>query len=249
MKDESPTYSGTLDALREINACRSSMYRVLASFYWKELSQEQVEQLSAIDFSQLEDTNDLIAEGGRDLNKFLRRTYSGTRQTLAVDYARVFLAAGENEKRMAIPFESVFSSESGLLMQEPRDEVCKMMYAEHFEPDPTLHTPEDHLSFELEFMAMLCDQQTDAAQTNDVKEALRLHRVQSDFHKNHLLNWIDEFCDAIAQHCETTFYLAVSKITRGWIHQEYCTLEEIEDMVRDIEQSASDEPIEKGASC
>ena len=67
----------------------------------------------------------LIAEGFEDIRRYLRKCDTGTRQELAVDYAHTFLAAGNYESFAATPYESVFTSETGLLMQDARDEVYK----------------------------------------------------------------------------------------------------------------------------
>ena len=49
------------------------------------------------------------------------------RQELAVDFAGSILAAGSYEERRATPYESVFTSETGLLMQEARDDVYRFV--------------------------------------------------------------------------------------------------------------------------
>ena len=213
--------------LVELTRTRAGIYRLFASLYFKELSIQQMVQLSQLDLSGLQELDAGIAEGMRDVVRDVRHAHEVAREDLAVDYSHTFLAAGttKNEKR-ACPYESVFTSDQGLLMQEARDEVYRYMLAEHVEPDNHLHVPEDHLSFELEFMATLCERLASAVENGMSTEAERLLTVQRAFHAEHLLNWIDDFCDAVLACCRTRFYGGVAKMTRGYVHLDADLMEE-----------------------
>lgn len=216
-----------MEDLNELMKTRAGIYRMFSSLYFTELTGEQVEAFSQMDFAALEGTDPLLEEGARDIARALRRVDTTTREDLAVDYAHCFLAAGttKNERR-ACPYESVFTSEAGLLMQDARDQVYKMMLAEHLEPDEDLHVPEDHLSFEFEFMADLCDRVAETVEAGDLTEARRLLGVQGEFHEKHQLNWIDAFCDALEACCRTDFYRGVAKMTRGFVSYETMLIED-----------------------
>lgn len=217
-----------------LNRDRSILYRLLSSLFWRELNDNQIEQLSLAEPEFPKGETDLMEQGWSDMQAYLAKRNSGTRQELAVDYAHTFLAAGNNDDRMAIPFESVFMSETGLLMQEPRDEVCKAFLSEHVSPSEELHTPEDHIAFELEFLAVMAQHQNEALESNDVQEALRLCDVQASFHEQHLLNWVDVFCDAIKACCRTQFYRGVADLTRGWVRLDEACIAEIRRLVEDV---------------
>ncbi len=203
-----------------LNEGRAAFYRTLAHLYFTEVSAEQVEHMAAQDFAGMSGSDPLIAEGFEDIRRYLRKRDSGTRQELAVDYAHTFLAAGNYESFAATPYESVFTSETGLLMQEARDEVYKAYCAEHVQPSETLHTPEDHLTFEFEFIATLLERTNDALQADDLAETLRYARTARDFNEAHQLNWVDDLCDAVMDCAQTRFYRGLSKVTRGWVHLE-----------------------------
>lgn len=208
------------DELTSVNEGRAGMYRTLAYLYFKELTQEQLEHIAAQDFAGLPPEEDLVAAGFADMHAYLRRMNSGTRQTLAADYAHTFLAAGNYDSFAATPFESVFTSETGLLMQEARDEVYKAYCAEHVQPREALHTPEDHVSFEFEFMAHLLDRTNEALAAGDAAGALELAQKARDFHAEHLANWVYDLCDAIEDVAQTRFYRGVAKVTRGFVQLE-----------------------------
>ena len=197
---------------------RAGFYRTIASLYLSELDAAGIERLAnAIDpGTSLGDAT--MEEGWRDIAAYLRHRDSATRLDLAVDFAGAILAAGSYEERKATPYESVFTSESGLLMQEARDDVYRLMCEQHLGVREDLRTPEDHLSFECEFMAKLADRQAQALEEGRADEALAALKAQREMHANHLLNWIDAYCDCLDEAAKTRFYRGVSKLTRGFVH-------------------------------
>lgn len=204
----------------ELNCGRADFYRMLSQLYFKELTQEEIDHLASLDFEGMAGEDAQIAEGYNDLAHYLRRVNTGTRQELAVDYAHTILAAGNYETYAATPFESVFTSELGLLMQEARDEVYKAYCKYHIQPSDDLHTPEDHVSFEFEFLASLLEHINDALLAGKTEQAAEIARDVEAFHEQHQLNWIDDLCDAVLDVAETRFYRGVAKITRGFVHME-----------------------------
>lgn len=212
--------SSSVNEIVEVNAGRAAYYRMLAELLWKELTQEQIDHLAALDLKSLAQGDADLEEGYGDMASYLRRRNTGTRQELAVDYAHTFLAAGNYESFAATPFESVFTSEMGLLMQDARDEVYKSFCGEHIQPDEELHTPEDHLSFEFEFLATLLERTNAACLAGDFERAAMLSQKVAEFHDDHQLNWVDDFCDAVCDVAETRFYRGMSKVVRAFVHME-----------------------------
>lgn len=204
----------------EVNAGRAAYYRMLGELYFRELTQEQVDHLAGMDFAGLAGDDALIAEGYEDMRRYLRHANSGTRQALACDYAHTFLAAGNYETFAATPYESVFTSELGLMMQEARDEVYKMYCAQHIQPQADLHMPEDHLAFEFEFLATVIERTNAALLADDLDRACELAETVASFHRLHQLNWVDGLCDAVLDVAETRFYRGVAKVTRGFVHMD-----------------------------
>lgn len=211
---------GVLDELVEAMGARATVYRLLASLYFKELTDEQIAHIHGLDPFSFDGFDPLFAEGLHDIQRAVRKPNSGTREELAVDYAHAILGAGGYEERRATPFESVFTSEEGLLMQDARDQVLALFRAERLAPDPALRVPEDHLSFIFEFMAVLCDRFVQAVGAGDLAEARRNLGVQRRLHAEHLLNWIDAYCDVFDRVALTRFYRGVSKITRSFVHMD-----------------------------
>lgn len=225
--------------LVEVNRGRASFYRMLAQLYFKELTAEQVKHLAGMDFSGMSGDDETIAEGYADIRRYLRHANGGTRQELACDYAHTFLAAGNYETFADTPYESVFTSEMGLLMQEARDEVYKTFCSQHIQPDESLHLPEDHISFEFEFVATMLDRINDAILDGAFGHACELAQVVSDFHRDHQLNWIDDLCDSIDDVAQTRFYKGVGKVTRGFVHADTEVIADEIDALRELADPAA----------
>lgn len=214
----------------QLMAMRESVYRLLSSLYFKELTLDQIKFLRETDLSDLDELDPLLAEGAKNMRHGLHRVNEGTREDLAVDYAHTFLAAGTTKsENRACPYESVFTSRDGLIMQEARDNVYRIMLAEHLEPNQNLRIPEDHIAFIFEFVANLCARYNEAVESGNEAEAMRLFAVQRDFFNDHIASWIDQLCDAIEGCCRTDFYRGVSQMTRGFVRADGEMLKEMED--------------------
>ena len=140
--------------MREANETRAAFCRFLASLYLYKLADEQIEAFAHIEIAG---DGTAIDEGLRAIKEYLRHRHGGTRQELAVDYARVFLGAGSYDRILAPPYESVFTSEERILMQDARDGAVTYYRRGGLDLPADNTTPEDHLGFELQFAAVLAD--------------------------------------------------------------------------------------------
>lgn len=208
----------------EVDAARRGFYGFLASLYKLELSQDEIDAMAHQRYPM--DDPDL-GTGYARIAEYLRHRDSGTRQELAVDYAHVFLGAGEYEKRMAPPYESVYTSEEHLLMQDARDGVLVHYRAEDLDLPSENTTPEDHISFEFQFMGKLIERADHALQGGDNARYRDLCAKQQAFFREHLENWVGEFCNDVEHLSGTDFYQGVAQITRGFIHIEHGVLRQL----------------------
>jgi anaerobic sulfite reductase subunit A len=93
--------------------------------------------------------------------------------------------------------------------------------------DESFDVPEDHIAFEFEFMAYLCEETKAALAAKDDAKFSALLTDQMNFLTDHLLNWIPQFCADIGNFAETGFYKGVGKITSGYLHLEQLILAEM----------------------
>jgi TorA maturation chaperone TorD len=208
----------------EILRARENIYSFLSRIYRSEVSSEFLQNL----YSGLAHREDLD-DGYALLQKFIDSARGSDPHILvnqlAVEYARLFLNAGDPPH--VFPYESVYTSAYGLLMQEARDQVLKAYRMEGLDRDADFKEPEDHIAIELEFMAHLCRNAAEALEGGDIGKAHACIAKQRDFLETHLLKWIPRFCDELEPITRSDFYRAVAQITRHLLAVELETIDEI----------------------
>ena len=219
----------TKDDIITSGADRAGFYSFLAGVYLWEPTSEQIEAMAAANFPAGEDA---FGRGYALIVDYLRHRDTGTRQEIAVDYAHTFLGAGNYDKLMAPPYESVYTSEEHLLMQDARDGALSFYRSEGLDLPAENTTPEDHIGFEMQFMAKLIDRSCDALSAGDHAEFARLVRVQREFYVQHLANWLPAFIGDIERHCKTDYYRGVAQLTRAFLAEEKEQLEGLAEVVK-----------------
>lgn len=205
------------EELAMMNTARKGFYEFLASMYKLELTDEQIETLAK---QRLPIEDEYVGAGYAEVKEYLRHRDSGTRQELAVDYARVFLCAGMYEQLTAPPYESVYTSEEHLLMQDARDEVLVHYLSEELGLPADNTTPEDHLSFEFQFMAKLIERAQEAFEAGEHARYGELCAKQRAFYDEHLANWVPRLCADVRAYANTAFYRGIADVTEGFIKLE-----------------------------
>lgn len=203
---------------------RLAMYSFLARMYRTEVDADLLHALRSIDFA-VEGGDDEYASGLAHLQEYLAHPSFATRQDLAVDYAKVFLAAGISQGGAAFPYESVYTSEDGLVMQDARDDVVAL-YREKGLAVEGVVEPEDHIAFEFEFMGELIREGRQAALEKDEGALAASLEEQRSFMQRHLLNWVPEFCGDVKLYADTAFYGAIASVTAGFLSMDSSQIDE-----------------------
>ncbi len=121
--------------------------------------------------------------------------YARCTDDLAADYAGIYLT----HAMRAAPYESVWRDEDQLMMQAPTF-VVREFYTRHgMMVKNWRHQPDDHLSHELRFVALLLER-------GERREASR-------FLRTHLLVWLPLFTEKVEQRAETRFYADLATLT------------------------------------
>lgn len=218
-----------------IAACegRAAFYDLLAAIYFRPLSAEQIENIAETDWSEYADINELFADGLNDMTRYLRKRNSGTRQELAVDFTAAFAGTSSWKGRYAVPYESVHTSEEGLMFQEAYHEVFQLYKANRVAKAEGYDFPHDHLSFMCEFLVVLSERIETALKAGDDREALCQVRVSRAFLADHILSWFDTFQELALLLLETRFYRGVLKISKGFFLED---AELLDSMAIELEQ-------------
>ena len=207
---------------------RVSFYRMLGGLYLNELSEEDVERLSQGSFA----SSDLGVTPRRTRGFPIWRLISAVLlETCARSLPSISPARssppGFTKNAGRLRYESVFTSATGLLMQEARDDVYRYYCESGVEVDESLRMPEDHFSFECEFMALLADRSADKLAVGDTAGCLDDVNLQASFYADHLANWVDSLCACLEGCARTRFYRGVAKLTRGFVVEDGQLIEEM----------------------
>ncbi len=89
-----------------------------------------------------------------------------------MDFTGAFAGTSSWKGRYATPYESVFTSEEGLLFQDSYHEVYRLYRQNSVRKSPGYDFPDDHLSYLCEFQALLASRAVRALETNDAECAL-----------------------------------------------------------------------------
>lgn len=212
--------------IKELMEGRATMYALLARAFHKEVDEAFYKQLTSMRYPQ--------GSQNRDINDAFKRLYAYVRharpdepELLAGEYARVFLGSGVLNGNAAFPYESVYTSSHGLVMQEARDEVLAIYRSQGVDKDETWKDPEDHIALELEFMEILSRRCADAVGSNNNEAAESLVKTQYRFLIDHLMNWAPRFLGDVSKYAEVDFYPAFAALAIAWLSEEKELLEDI----------------------
>jgi len=161
----------TLESYARVCDQRASTYSLLARLYKREVDQEFLDLLRKVRFPMASGNED-VDEGYRMIATYLSRPQDDVLLSLAVDYARSFLGSGNNGYCAAYPFESVYTSEKRLLMQEARDEVLAIYRSAGLEKRKEWREGEDHIALELEYLNVLAGRAAERFRSGEVDAAL-----------------------------------------------------------------------------
>lgn len=206
---------------------RQNLYNFLAHIYKIEVDTALLNNIKQVEFPN-NSPNLLINQGYKMIEDYINTPREDSLTELAVDYARVFLAAGMvGKNKAAYPYESVYTSEKRIIMQEARDEVVEFYNRNNLAVAEEIKLPEDHIALEFEFMAYLCDTTIEQIKEGNLDKANKILKEQAEFLELHLQNWIPEFCDDINKFSSTLFYKGISKVTSGFLEFDKLILQDL----------------------
>jgi TorA maturation chaperone TorD len=190
------------------------MFGFLARIYREEVDEKLVENIKGMK-SKLNNVEDGISEGLMMMIKYSEGAETDMTLSLAVEYTKVFMGWGPKQTKAAFPYESVYTSKRGLLMQEARDEVVSLYAEEGLDKDYSYKEAEDHIAFELAYIQHLCSKSAIALANDKDDEINSYISKQRKFTDQHLLNWIPDFCDDITKNADSDFYIGLAKVTKN----------------------------------
>ena len=164
--------------------------------------------------------NEAIDASFAEMRAYLDEANDRTKSNLAIDYVITFIGypPDPNDKnrpkgpRAAVPYESVYVSRNGALLQESTLDVTAIYNAYGFRPTKTRIEFDDHIACELEFLQFLTGQAILAMREGERTKAEGCLREQMDFIDAHMLTWVPKFSELAQQFSETALYRALAKL-------------------------------------
>lgn len=213
-------------AIIELMESRANVYRMLSRCYGHEVDAGFAQELSE-EFA-FESSDDGLSQSLDALRSGVESLDDEELEMLAVDFDRVFFGMGPLTARHAFPYESVYTSDRGILMQEAYAQVVRTYREQHLAKDSSFSEPEDHLAVELSFMATLADRTAAFLREGHEEAAEETLTRQLSFAEEHLLNWIDRFCIDLAA-AAPGFYGALADFTIGFVRADAAAIAEMLD--------------------
>ncbi len=119
------------------------------------------------------------------------------------EYLRLFYGT---DKMLVPPYESVYLSKEHLLFEKQTIEVRNFYTRYGLRIDKLNIIPDDHIGYQLLFIAWLLKKARDAAGQNQSDIYLNILRDIRDFLESHLLKWSESFTDLLHRYA-ASYYL------------------------------------------
>lgn len=223
---DEPMDEETKAALISITEQRSATYGLLSRLYRVEVDEEFLKEMKGMRFPAATG-NSQVDEGYRLIATFLSNTWGNTITDLAIDYVRTFIGHGVDAFSAAYPYESVYTSEKRLMMQDARDEVLAVYRSQGLDKQETWKEAEDHLALELEFMQILANRTVDALKEGDEDAAIDLLTTQKNFLEDHLMAWVPMMTSDMRRFAKTDLYRGLASLTDGFMTVDFEFLQDL----------------------
>lgn len=204
---------------------RGRVYALLSRCYEKEMDAAFAAEL--VGAARVESDNPALAEGFAALQADVAEHGEEDLEMLAVAFNRVFFGMGPRSAQKAFPYESVYTSDGGLMMQDAYSKVLRLYRAAGFAKDPGFTEPEDHLAVELAFMVRLCERAVEALRAGDESAAEAALSDQRSFLHDHLLNWVPALARDMRGSAEGGFYAHLATFTEAYLSADAEALAEV----------------------
>ena len=202
----------------EENEFRKGMYLLLSRIYGWEPDRKLLEDISeALKSTTMDEDQDVLGWG--NLHGYFK-SFSfdeNCLDQLCVEFAELFLGAGKNPVH---PYESVYTQKDCLVMGASAAEVRKIYHRNGFVKTSWFKEPDDHLSVEFEFMAMLCHKMNVNLENDNFHDAAVNWTDQKFFFHQHIAKWLVDFCAALVENSNNSFYAAIAEITKEFFNYE-----------------------------
>lgn len=192
---------------------RSRFFWWLAEWFLNPPTQDQIAGLPAADTATPADRLDAAWHA---LAAAAPEADAATREQLGIEFTRLFSGIQEGSAPPP-PFESVWREDR--LIGESTVQVIEAYAKAGFADIDSAAGPQDHVSVELKFIALLALREAEAWQADDKTGAHQRLIQQRDFLNQHLAAWAPRWADAIIEQAHAPLFAALAGLLKAGIEQ------------------------------
>ncbi|HWP48024.1 MAG TPA: molecular chaperone TorD family protein [Candidatus Limnocylindrales bacterium] len=141
------------------------------------------------------------------------RTRSAIYMELQAEYTRLFVGPGPP---LVPPYESIYREAGYMVMGETTLSVLKAYEEAGRVLSSDLKDLPDHVAVELEFLALLCEEEAALWQREETLIA-GVIQVEQSFLARHLLQWVPTFTKKVSETSSSFFYRGLAQVTVGYL--------------------------------
>lgn len=143
------------------------------------------------------------------------------RTDIASEYAELFVGP---RPPLAPLYESLYVGSPSRLCTDQTERVREFYIRFCYQLTKGHRVPADHIAHELEFLSLLCLEESKALADEDMTRALDCERAQSDFLTHHLGLWANDFAVRVASAGVSEYYLAWAEFVRDFVLDDHAFL-------------------------
>jgi TorA maturation chaperone TorD len=203
----------------ELARYRAAMYRVVSSVFAVEPNEESLAHMiqkaqkaqnhECVRTYELEVISHIRGYGKEELSPLCTK--------IRTEYAELFLGP---RPPLAPLYESLYRGFSHRLCTETTVQVRSFYERQGLMVTRYNRVPDDHIAYELEFMAYLCEKELRAFAESAVEAAYDSQKVQLDFIVTHLGKWVALFAARVSQAWCADYYKVWSSFIRRFVAED-----------------------------
>ncbi len=206
--------------LAQVARARGQVYRWLALGFFPPDDELARALQSGHAVREIEISTMWLGQDQKRLQPSLVAIQSGTcsLNSLAQDFERHF---GKSAERISLHESTYRWREASSLLASASD-LARALRQEYgqFGVTPVVDQ-EDKLPIEFEFMAFLCEHESNEWKNQASESARQLRRQERAFLEDHLVRWYPEFCWRVTQQSSGSFYSELARFADIWLKLEY----------------------------
>ncbi|GMQ46034.1 molecular chaperone TorD [Vibrio sp. 10N] len=204
-----------MQEIKAFNEQRAEIYWWLSSLFASELTEDELNKYHSPEIRSFLTglgENPSLSEPIKTFTDALNRLQvrEDAQLELSADFCDLFL---KSDKHGALPYASMYIGKSGLLNDQPAQDMTDLLTKHGVAVNQDLNEPADHLAIELDFLGNLI------IRSNELENEAHMNTAmteQADFINTYLMSWLPQFVQKCQQFDEFGFYAAAASLLHAF---------------------------------